>query len=275
VTKLQQVNLDADVLANRPAFGSEGRLFFATDVPMLYRDTGSAWEDYASGGAFDSSYYDPDYPPVATGTYNDEFNDDSIDAAWSFTGGADENFNLYDNGAGVHRSETIYHGFMLLQACSMARAFTPSIGQDFTLVCKANMSYDPGSNESYMRMRIEGQTVNHYYDLRVGRYNGYDQVRTVYNNGGGAAQGALDSWSIRGPMYLMVTHDGAENFSSFVSGDGFVWSIIELDRNLSNMNSFVSFQISISGGGNPDPMMAVDFVRYFDNEGTYKIGRDR
>jgi len=34
----------ADVIANRPAFGNRGVLFFATDEKILYRDTGTAWE---------------------------------------------------------------------------------------------------------------------------------------------------------------------------------------------------------------------------------------
>ncbi|MCJ2530808.1 MAG: hypothetical protein LN413_00605 [Candidatus Thermoplasmatota archaeon] len=33
----------ADVIASRPAFATEGRLFYATDEGIVYRDTGAAW----------------------------------------------------------------------------------------------------------------------------------------------------------------------------------------------------------------------------------------
>jgi hypothetical protein len=43
----------ADTLANRPAFGFEGRIFVDTNVPStgLYRDTGSSWIQIADQGA--------------------------------------------------------------------------------------------------------------------------------------------------------------------------------------------------------------------------------
>ena len=40
--------LYSDVYANIPAFGQTGRLFFATDTNVIYRDTGSAWVVFLS-----------------------------------------------------------------------------------------------------------------------------------------------------------------------------------------------------------------------------------
>lgn len=39
-------SITSGTYASRPAAGTAGALYFATDVPMLYRDTGSAWERY-------------------------------------------------------------------------------------------------------------------------------------------------------------------------------------------------------------------------------------
>lgn len=39
-------NVIKDVIANRPAFGVAGRLFFATDTGATYRDSGSSWDLY-------------------------------------------------------------------------------------------------------------------------------------------------------------------------------------------------------------------------------------
>ena len=39
------------VLSGRPAFGTAGRLYLATDTDLVYRDTGSAWETFATRAA--------------------------------------------------------------------------------------------------------------------------------------------------------------------------------------------------------------------------------
>ncbi len=41
---LLSVVIGRGIVASRPAFGTAGRLYFATDDNVLYRDTGSAWE---------------------------------------------------------------------------------------------------------------------------------------------------------------------------------------------------------------------------------------
>jgi hypothetical protein len=45
MTKLSDVVI-RDAIANIPAFGLEGRLFFASDEPVVYYDTGDEWEPY-------------------------------------------------------------------------------------------------------------------------------------------------------------------------------------------------------------------------------------
>jgi hypothetical protein len=43
--------LFTDTLANRPAFGFQGRLFFSTDTGQIFEDTGTAWTVIADAGA--------------------------------------------------------------------------------------------------------------------------------------------------------------------------------------------------------------------------------
>jgi len=49
----------SETLANRPAFGIAGRIFFRTDSPFgIYRDTGAAWDLIAiGGGTLDTNIY--------------------------------------------------------------------------------------------------------------------------------------------------------------------------------------------------------------------------
>lgn len=41
----------AGTFANRPAFGTVGRIYVATDTGAFYYDTGSAWVSLGSSGA--------------------------------------------------------------------------------------------------------------------------------------------------------------------------------------------------------------------------------
>jgi len=57
-----------DILANRPAFGVQGRAFWATDTQQLFIDTGTAWDLASGGGAGfvlnrDLDYFEGDNPP--------------------------------------------------------------------------------------------------------------------------------------------------------------------------------------------------------------------
>jgi len=71
----------SETLANRPAFGIAGRIFFRTDSPFgIYRDTGSAWDLIAiGGGTVDTNIYNTNGTlsanrTVASGGFNLTFN---------------------------------------------------------------------------------------------------------------------------------------------------------------------------------------------------------
>lgn len=49
--KLGDVILPPGLLADRPAPGIEGRIYFATDTELVYRDDGAAWDTYTGGGS--------------------------------------------------------------------------------------------------------------------------------------------------------------------------------------------------------------------------------
>lgn len=55
MTKLSEI-IQRDTLANRPAAGIVGRLYYATDEAILYRDSGLAWESVEGAG---TSYTTP------------------------------------------------------------------------------------------------------------------------------------------------------------------------------------------------------------------------
>lgn len=45
-----------DVIANRPAAGSSGRVFFSSDQSKTYRDNGASWDDVSDAGTGTQKY---------------------------------------------------------------------------------------------------------------------------------------------------------------------------------------------------------------------------
>jgi hypothetical protein len=51
LTDANTSQITSDLLANRPVVGTAGRIFIATDVNRIYRDTGTIWAVIADGNA--------------------------------------------------------------------------------------------------------------------------------------------------------------------------------------------------------------------------------
>jgi len=219
-------------------------------------------------------YYNPDTPPATPGAYDDEFDDDAIAGVWGFSGGYDAAFDLKQSNGALHASESIYHGYLLLQGDhTVTRAFTPAFGDAWTLVTKFSLGYDPNTNESWWRLKVE-QDATHYYEVRVGRKDVAIQARTVYNNGGSVGEGDKISAGYGTMVYVMITKDTGTNFSAFVSTDGLCWIPIEINRNLNTWTSVAQFSYHWPGAGETDGLLAIEFVRYFTTEAQFKIGKD-
>lgn len=213
-------------------------------------------------------YYDPDTPPAAAGTYDDEFDNDSIAAAWTLSGGFDAAFDVTAS-TGPHASESVFHGHLLMQTCDAERAFTPGIGQAFTVVAKVNFAYWLGTNGSVSTLKIEGQNANHLWSMHIGRTTGANQARTIFRNGAGDTQGTIQTYAASGPTYIMLTHDGSKNFCAFVSNDGIGWCAVQIDQALGNFTSFTKVYLT-----SLHSIVGFEFIRYFTTEGQYKIGKD-
>jgi hypothetical protein len=251
-------------------------LFIKADGVYMVNSAGTV-----SGPFKFNEYYDPDVPPAVAGTYDDEFNDDAIAASWMVPA-SDEAFDLLDSSANLHISESVYHGHMLMQgkftndgAYTFYKTFDPNIAQAFTVVAKMPSAPNSvGSDYGYCALGIRGGADNQFYELRVG-HNSSDQIiRTVYANGGAAAQGAVASSFGMGIQYLMLSHNGSKSISAFVSGSGREWMFIET-RALSNLSSFTRLSIAPGGtAGQVHPITSCDFIRYFEVAKQYKIGRD-
>lgn len=221
--------------------------------------------------------YDPNVPPDIASPYNDEFDDGSL-SGW-VAPSYNTNFNMLQTSGAVHLSESVMPGYLLIQGdlassgvYNFYKPFTPSTTQAFTVVVKISMGQYLIAAERFISFGFRGNADNVYYEVRVGRNNSSQYVRTVYANGGAGAEGTGSLQSISSTVYIMIVCDGAKNFSSFISSDGVGWSGAELNRSLSSITSFTRLGIGHAGTGSVNGISAVDFVRYFPVAGQYKIG---
>jgi len=217
-----------------------------------------------------ADYYDPDRPPDSPSSYDDEFNDKQIDSKWGSTTQTDVVW--FETATTARRNENQMPGRMLLQSTTMSQAFTPSLATPWTLVAKASLSYDTLVNETWWYLQVTGQTSNYAYQPRIGRYNGLqDSVRVIYVNGGSWAV-ALDLVYFSIHKYLMIVHNGAKSFRTYVSHDGIGWMHIE-ETTLSGLTSFTNLIIGTAQTGTYKPILAIDYIRYFTPR-TLMVGRD-
>jgi hypothetical protein len=218
-------------------------------------------------GGSSNNYYDPDVIPSSPSSYDDEFNDSSIDVSWGVSGSS----IVWGGDGEEHYSEDEMPGYIIIQGGIISKTFTPAIDQAFTVAAKMTVSYDARTNESYGKLKIIGQNSNTFVELRIGRYNSNSYTeRVIYaNNGGGAEASYLE---IPFANYVMITHDGAKNFSFFISSSGLEWVCIKKDLALSNITSFATLSIEAESTGDPDVVVIVDFIRYFTEEFHFAIG---
>jgi len=238
---------------------------------------GKVTVDITPGGDGAPAYYDPDVPPTAPGAYDDEFNDDAIHEDWTKPA-SNESFNLLQTDDSIHLSESIMHGYLMMQGNfgsppTFFKAFTPNITQAFTVVVKVEVGIDGATTDSIFLFNVYDDAT-HWYEVRYQCFGGTLQGRSVYQDGGAAAQGRAIVWPHGTTAYLMITHDGSKNFSSFISADGKAWACVERRRALAGFDSFARLGFGTGGLGATDPIAVVDFVRYFAVEGQYKIGKD-
>jgi len=227
---------------------------------------------FQKGGESYDFGYDPDIPPLTPGRFDDEFSDGVI-TGWSITT-EDNNFSLINPGTTRHLSESVAEGYLLMQnvgETEFYKTLTGVSGSDpFTVVVKLD-GYPGnalGSDVSFM-VTLVGPASNVYYQVRITNYLG-NRVRIVYANGGGGAEGTV--LRVSGVRYIMIQHDGNKQLSSWVSANGIGWDQIEDNRYLSSFSSFNKLCLGMYPSSNT-PVVAVDFVRWWDESNIFVIGR--
>lgn len=222
--------------------------------------------------------YNPDMTNLVS-VYSDEFYG-SLDAKWT-TSASDTSFDLVQTANGSrHLSTTLYSGLLALQGnwnrdgSDFYQAFVPA-DDDWTLVCKVSAGFYPGQDDSCFVFGIMGADTSHYLEARLGWSFG-NTVRTVYNDGGGDAEGTNISFNTYGPVYVMLTKHFVNPdtfYSIFASKDGVTWLPIDLNRQFTTLTtSDLTTQYFGVINQSVDVISSIDFIRYFPTFAKFDIG---
>jgi hypothetical protein len=220
--------------------------------------------------------YDPDTPPASPGAYDDEFTDGSISGDWTCPAN-DASFSLPQTNGAIHLSESIMKGHFLMQgqfgtdgAYTLYKAFTPSASQAFTVVAKVHADCAHTGDQFGFEFGIRMDDDTKYFEVRCPNYyNSIFGPRWLINGNGGQLATAWDL----GAWYIMISHDGSKNFSAYVSGNGINWMQIVSQQAVS-FNNFTRLSLSSKPANSTrNPIVAVDFVRYFTSSLQYVIGK--
>ena len=192
-------NCQYGTCANRPAAERAGRLYFGSDFPMVYRDTGSAWEGYYRGSRCN--------PPI-TANYT-----------WTHGGGTATNTDITNGPSRI--SVTANAGGDRISKLVRSMGSTPwsFISRVCSLQQNPNTTFSgicvsDGTKLECLGIIFEGNVPR----LWTGRYNSL-------TNFAGEAFNRMEPPANFADMWLKITDDGT-NRSAGYSNDGVNYNTI-------------------------------------------------
>lgn len=208
--------------------------------------------------------YDPDDYPATGLTLSDEFDDASLDGAWS-----------WDVAPSATVSESAFPGFLHIDGGTNAtpnernltRAFTPG-ATAFTVVAKLSFAYENGNFSGSFGILVRTSAPADIWRITLtsdGTTTASDSHRIIATSGSMTGGDQLnDGW-----YYLMIQRDSSTNYKGFFSRNGLTWQYIG-GSSVAGTVALVGFIYSADTDSNA-PQAAIDFIRVF-NSATKTIG---
>lgn len=244
-------------------------LYLGEDGDLHLKDAADALTTFSAGvGTSDGyrPYYDPDRPPTAGIILSDEFDNSSLDGAWSWT-----------TAPGGTVSESLYPGYLHLDDGTDAsntirylrRTFAPGAAA-FSVAAKVALSMENGNYTAGIGIALldSGDSLIYYASLFTdGTTTASDahRVMSTAATWGALTPGLPDiAW-----QYLLITRDATTNWVVYISANGVIWHRL---GGTSVATTVAKVAIRFEGDTDSQHCEAlVDFVRVFDTE-TKKIG---
>lgn len=287
------VVLGTGVHASRPAASAVGKggLYSCSTHSLVYQTDGSSWTTWASlsgtgapttstylVGALDGSLsaekvradlyanYHPDNYPTSGTTLTDEFDDSSLNVAWT-----------WDSAPGGTVSETTYPGFLYMTGGTdssatqriLRRAFVPGAAA-FSVAAKCSVAVENGNFAAVVGIRLVDSSDVLIWQIVLasdGTATAADGYRIISTASTWITAATVPL--VTAPPYLLITRSAANVYKGYVSVDGISWQYL----GTSTVATAVA-KVCIVYGVDTDALdddAAVDFVRVFTTE-TKKIG---
>ncbi len=206
--------------------------------------------------------YDPNRPPSSPDSHNDEFDDLSLDAAWT-TGSS-------GGGSSGTIDETLRKGFVRIpvqdggagSGRTMYKAYVPG-AVALTVVVKVYGDVrNAGSNQVRFELTDSGGTTI----FGVGMVNSNQVI--VFDSGGFSTTTVAYMTQNVGEMWLMITRDSGTNYSAYISNDGHIWTRI---TGASRSGTVARCLLEVYSFSSSFAQGWFDFVRFFTSI-TFDIG---
>lgn len=209
------------------------------------------------------SNYNPDHYPASGTALTDEFDDGSVDGAWSWTGTTP----TYD--------ETTAPGFLYVSSAKnitnkLVRAYTPGASTAFTIAAKVALAERDNDNATWTWGIAAFDSSNNILWQIYLQTSG--TVRTVENMRvfGTAGTGGLCGLGASGWVYLCLTRDAADLYTAYWSLNGVLWVRLGSSTVATTVTK-VGFNINNNDNTGNDRTAMADFFRVFTTA-TTKIG---
>lgn len=211
--------------------------------------------------------YDPDEYPTSGLTLSDEFDDSSLDVAWS-----------WDTSPGGTVSESTYPGFLYLTGGTdssgtvrlLRRTFAPGGSTAFSVAAKLNLAIENGNYNSRLGVRVVDSSDATIWAVDVlgdGTTTASDGYRIVSTASTWITAATVPL--IMAPQYVLFTRDASNVYKGYASANGIVWQYLGTTTTATTVA-----KVCIAYGVDTDALdddASVDFVRVF-NTVTKKIG---
>lgn len=210
--------------------------------------------------------YDPDEYPLSGTSLTDEFDDSSLDGAWT-----------WDTAPSGTVSESVYPGFLHVEGgtdsspaeLKLRRAYTPGASTAFTVATKVTLGFDEDGltlGEIGIALLTSADAVISEAWLLKDSNASYVEV---FDEGGPLGDLVLSPGQAGRWLYLLITRDVSDLYKFYYSWNGITWGWLG-----SSTSSTTVAKVALVYANDTDavnPQAAWDFLRVFSSV-TQKIG---
>lgn len=278
-----------DNLVDLPAGVPPGQLAYVVNTAKAYYSTNGTWKEVGLGvtGGYQPYIYSFDNPPASAGTYDDEFNSTSLNAAWTLTSTGTTNpcvsgtVNPISSLTTPVYDLTTWPGWLLVQSDNssvqtVSFSKTISLGTDATFFAKVgfdNRNFSASGEGDILFNLYNNADTNEEVSAYIQEASGAAfRYRLRVNNNGAVTEvtgGNIVEQTAVSPYYIALWKSGNSYYAGFTAG-GTVFTVVG-PVTKTGTTTLDRLELSFhTANETPSAIMGVDFIRYYSSV-TYAL----